>query len=785
MARSRLPLRYLGERLILSDDQAWAWFAVPTISYDFLSDDQRTGLLSATVTALAGLSGTECHLLVAPHAYDADRWAAELDEQTHQPAPGWDGYLSTLVGHLSRGEFSQRRVFLGVALGRRSRPGGRLLDRLHGAAGMDDPSVSAREIARWKAKADAVERTLGSSALRARGARTEELRWLVQRAFWRGLVGPPAVASHGSPWGRGELAMLAESTIRNGYRSLIVEQPGGSAHVAFLAAARFPDVMAHPGAEWLYLCDALGFPVEASLRFRLVPPAQAAADAARKLAEASEQTRHIAGTSADVPLALLETTEQARMLEYAVTKEGLPLVYGWPRLVVAGRSAEELAERVDYVVEAYRDLGIDLARPAGDQLSLFLEALPADRVRVRAYEQRQALVTLAGGMFMATTDLGDRRGPYIGETTGRTRAPVHYDPLAAAERNLPTAVAITGAPGGGKTHLAQLLLYQLAMRGAWGLMVDPKNEAGALAELAGLPDVHLLRLGPDQKGLLDPFAVAATPAEAALLAADVLRLLLPPGLSAEQESALLHACRRESEVAAPHLGGVVAWLMDSADPAGMTLVETIRSVAGLPLAQLCFGARGSQPLTPAGRLQIIQLQGVSFPDAGVSAAEYTVADRLAVAVMYLVATLAGRLADAARAQAKVIVLDEAWALTGSRQGRALVQRLARTGRSKNIALLLVSQNAADFLGPEIQNNFSAKFAFRSTQEEEVRAVLKLLGAQASDEHIATVRTLGNGECIFADADGRIGTVSIDLVLPALATAFDTTPHRVLAPQPAS
>lgn len=783
MGRSRLPVRYLGDRLALSDDQAWAWFRIPTVSYDFLSDDQRAGLLSATVTALAGLGGTECHLLVAPYAYDAEHWAEELDEQTRRPAPGWDGYLSTLASHLSRGEFSQRRVFLGVALGRRSRTGGRLLDRLHGVAGMEDHSVAPREIARWSAKADAVERALSSSALRARGARVDELCWLVQRAFWRGLSGPPPVASPGRPWGRGELVMLAESTIRNGYRSLVVEQPGGSAHVAFLAAARFPEVMVHPGAEWLYLCDALGFPVEASLRFRLVPPAQAAADAARTLAEASEQTRHIAGTSADVPLALLETTEQARMLEYAVTKEGLPLVYGWPRLVVAGRSADELTERVEYVVEAYRDLGIDLARPAGDQLSLFLEALPADRVRVRAYEQRQALVTLAGGMFMATTELGDRHGPYIGETTGRTRAPVHYDPVTAAARNMPTAVAITGAPGGGKTHLAQLLLYQLALRGAWGLMVDPKNEAGGLAGLAGLPDVHLLPLGPSEEGLLDPFAVAATPSEAALLAADVLRLLLPPGLSAEQESALLHACRRESRVGAPHLGGVVDWLADHREPAGRQLVETIRSVAELPLARLCFGPRGSQPLTPAGRLQIIQLQGVSFPDAGVSAADYTVADRLAVAVMYLVATLAGRLADASRAQAKVIVLDEAWALTGSRQGRALVQRLARTGRSKNIALLLVSQNAADFLGPEIQNNFSAKFAFRSTQEDEVRAVLKLLGAEPSTEHIATVRTLSNGECIFADVDGRIGTVSIDLVVPALATAFDTTPRLLAARQP--
>lgn len=781
MSRSRLPLRYLGDRLALSDDQAWAWFRIPTVSYDLLSEGERTSLLYGAVGALAGLSGSECHLLVVPYAYDAEQWAAELDELTDRPAPGWDGYLATLTAHLSSGQFSQRRVYLGVALGRRARSHG-LLDRVHRAAGLDDPSVSRREVERWSARVDTLERVLSSSELQAAGAGVDELRWLVQRGFWRGLAGPPGAASPSQPWGRGEVAALAESTVHNGYRCLVVEQPGDSAHVAFLAAARFPDVMTHPGSEWLYHCDALGFPVEVSVRFRLVPPGQASADAARKLAEASEQARHIAGTSADVPLALLETTEQARQLEYAVTKEGLPLVYGWPRFAVAARSAEELDSRVDYLVEAYRDLGIELARPAGDQLSLFLESLPADRLRVRAYEQRQALVTLAGGMFMATTDLGDRHGPYIGETTGRTRAPVNYDPLAAARRNLPTAVAITGAPGGGKTHLAELLLYQLALRGAWGLLVDPKNEAGGLAELAELPDVRVLRLGPDQEGLLDPYAVAATPEEGSLLAADVLRLLLPPGLGTEHESLLLHACRRESEVERPHLAGVVGWLSESGGPGGRQLAETVRSVERLPLARLCFAPRGTEPLTPEGRLLVLQLQGITFPDAGVSPSDYTLSDRLAVAVMYLVTTLAGRLADAAKAQAKVIALDEAWALTGSRQGRALVQRLARTGRSKNTALLLVSQNAADFLGPEIQNNFSAKFAFRSTQEDEILAVLRLLGADPSAEHIGTVRSLSNGECLFADLDGRIGTVRIDLVLPDLARAFDTTPRPASAPR---
>jgi hypothetical protein len=788
MTSSRFPVRAVTDRLVITDETAWAWFSIPTVSYEFLSVGERDALLATTTLALAGLSGAECHLLAVPDAYAVDRWATELDGSTARPAPGWSSYLAALTDHLAVGEFWRRRIYFGVLLGRRSRSGGPRQPRSQRRAGLPAPTVMAAELDRWQSKADPVERVLAGSALRAGPVGAAELRWLVRRSFWRGLedLAPddPAVPV----LTRAEADALAVSRLRNSYRSLVLRQDGPDgdveAHMAFLAASRFPDVMTHPGSEWLYHCEALGFPVEASVRFRLVPPRQASQDAARKLAEASDQARHISGTSADLPLALLETTQRARQLEYAVTKEGLPLSYGWPRFAVAAPSARELEVRVGELIETYRDLGIELTRPGGDQLSLMLEAIPGDRVRIKAYEQRQALVTLAAGMFMATTELGDGAGPYIGETTGRTRGPVHFDPLRAAQRNLPTAVAITGQPGAGKTHLAELLLYQLALRGAWGLMIDPKDEADGLAGLPGIGNVRVLRVGAEQQGLLDPFAVAEDRARGALLAADVLRLLVPGDLSAEHEAALLEACRLEADALWPSLNGVADRLVTGSASARQ-LGETIRTVGRLPLARLCFASFGGQPLVPDDHLTILQLQGLSVPDAGTPTRDYTLADRLSVAVMYLVTVFAGRLADASRSQAKAIVIDEAWALTASRQGRSLVQRLARTGRSKNTALLLVSQNAADFLGPEVQNNFSAKFAFRSTQAEEVGAVCRLLGVEPTAEHERVIRTLGNGECVFSDPDGRVGTVQVDLVLPELAAAFDTTPHALPPSPPAA
>jgi hypothetical protein len=104
--------------------------------------------------------------------------------------------------------------------------------------------------------------------------------------------------------------------------------------VASFAFARFPDELPLPGGEWLYLCNRLGYPLDASVRLQIVPPRQGAADAAAKFAAANDQLRHIEEAGADVPLALLEAAGRAKTLEHAITKEQAPLVYTWPRLTV-------------------------------------------------------------------------------------------------------------------------------------------------------------------------------------------------------------------------------------------------------------------------------------------------------------------------------------------------------------------------------------------------------------------------------------------------------------------
>src|SRR5262249_37055532 len=156
----------------------------------------------------------------------------------------------------------------------------------------------------------------------------------------------------------------------------------------------------------------------------------------------------------------------------------------------------------------YQDLGVELVRPSGDQLSLFLEAMPGDRVRVSAYEQRMESVTLAGSMYAASPELGDAGGPYLGYTTAGSRTMVTLDPLAAARRDRPTGMSLTGEPGSGKTNTALKLLHDARLRGAWAVAIAQKEEdVSGLSRLPGMEPVQLIRPDGRYEGMLDPFRI--------------------------------------------------------------------------------------------------------------------------------------------------------------------------------------------------------------------------------------------------------------------------------------
>ncbi|GII85965.1 hypothetical protein Ssi03_39550 [Sphaerisporangium siamense] len=788
-------MRYFDDRILLTDSSAWAYFRLPTVSYEFVTPEEREALATNITIALAAIRmpDAEVHLRVAHRAYPAAEWAMALNA-TSDEGDGWREYLEDMYRHVWAKDFWTKEVYLGVRLGPRgAQLGTGVLAQLFGlyqrgesALGMEDDQVPAGEITKWTDQAERLGRALGSSALYARHATSGELAWLFRHAASGSLGDPPSSATPSRRWGKGEVESLVEGQIHNGRSFLRIEQPTGDSYVAHLSFARFPDLMPFPDGEpWLHFVDQLPFPVEVSSRMRLIPPVKASKDVARKLAHARDMDIHIREAGAEAPIALAEQIDAARMLEHGITKERLPFVYGWHRLIVAAPTEEMCVQRVEAVVEHYRDMGIDIVNSTGDQFSLFCEALPGEKVRVNAYAQRQPLRTIAGGMATATVDLGDRidesgagwAGPYIGETLGRARSIVHFDPLVAATRNRPTAIAITGEPGGGKTTLALLLIYQMALRGVTVAVIDPKGDAESLVQLLQKRGrkARIIPLGSAAPGLLDPFSFGDDIAAKKTMATETLRLLLPR-MSEERESAMIQAVSTVSNGADPSLGKVVDHLEQSEDPASKNLGAVLRSMAEMHLARLCFDPSGGDQIDSEGWTTVFTLGGLTLPDVATARDDYSYEQRLSVALLYLVSQFARRLMNGLDRRApKAIFLDEAWAITSTPEGAKLVPEVSRMGRSRNTALVLVSQNAGDLLNEQVTNCLSSVFAFRSTERVEVDSVMALLGVEASEEHKGALRSLGNGECVFRDLDGRAGRIGVDLISEELLRWLDTNP----------
>jgi AAA-like domain len=254
-------------------------------------------------------------------------------------------------------------------------------------------------------------------------------------------------------------------------------------------------------------------------------------------------------------------------------------------------------------------------------------------------------------------------------------------------------------------------------------------------------------------------------------------------MSEERESAMIQAVGVVAGEDRPSLGKVVRHLEEAEDPASKNLGAVLASMSEMRLARLCFAPSGGDQIDAAGWTTVFTLAGLSLPDAGVPRDDFSYEQRLSVALLYLVSQFARRLLNGMSPRTpKAIFLDEAWAITSTPQGAKLIPEVSRMGRSRNTALILVSQNAGDLLNEQVTNCISGVFAFRSSERVEVANVMALLGVEPSDEHKAVLRGLGNGEAIFRDLDGRAGRIGVDLISDDLRKWLDTNPTRARSPE---
>jgi hypothetical protein len=444
-------------------------------------------------------------------------------------------------------------------------------------------------------------------------------------------------------------------------------------------------------------------------------------------------------------------------------------------LAVGAPDRDELERRVGVLREQFG--GVTLYRPRGLQRQLYLDHLPraADGGSTPDYEQQMTVEQFGGLMPTATSKLGSSKGIYLGWSPTAGGRPILYDPTEASRTARPAAVLCVGTTGSGKTNAAEAIAFGAQRRGSLIIDVDPRPDHGfdRVPELEGQVDVLELSGAAEHRGALDPLAIAPVDMREEVASSYLLELLREP--SSSWENAIQRAVRDALKAGENNLLAVVRRLREGDSEAAREAGEALDVISDFGLARLGFGSGDAAEVRIGDRpVTTIRTPGLTLPEPGASRETYSRSERVSVATLALVAALVLRLVGEDRSRHKVVIIDEAWFLLTSRQGRALLDRLTRLARSSNATILLISQKIGDVADLSALVGFYCLFCPESPSEAE--RGLDLIGLDPKYAALSSqMREFRTGLCLVRDLDGRIGIAQVDLVFESLTQGFDTTP----------
>jgi hypothetical protein len=813
----QFPLVYFEQNLVLNArHEVWALYKLHPWHYEHLSGSARLGLLWRLSRFFWELEDCAGQVMMIPRTRPAGQRLQLLKAGLNGPlSEAGARYCDEAAAHLKTARDGvEYEHYLALKLPRTGEPArtwpflkSLVLEPkrwVEETLGVSPPRLLSYEMESYLQREEALFGRL-SRVVQATRLEPAQIGWLIQRGFWRGIGEPPARAGWApdttaaqGPEGtielrpeRSEILTLTEGEMDLRHpRRVAMTQVTGDGEVtgltSFCYISALPDELTFPGTEWLYRLEDLPFPVEVSIRWSNIGHEDALAVVRRKRLEIQDQDQHTRRAGEEVPLALLDAQEQVAALEHDLKQRRFPTALTSVCLAVSAREERALLEQIQQLRSHFSTFQIGMEVPAGDQLSAFVDALPGAPAGPSAYAHRVPPEVLAGSMFLGTRALGDASGAYIGRT-GVLRRPVYLDPALPPAINRSASIAFLGSLGGGKSFAANLLTYlAVVVGGAQALVLDPKGERTGwltdLPELQGHLRVVTLGSRPEDTGKLDPFIMWRGMEDQDLretgnMAVSLLSFLANLQTGDRRFLALMQAVEQVSDEPNPALGKVVDRLAElgRADPEVATLAEYYRALSRRAYANLIFGRGDEAGLDLAHRMNVLQLQHLVMPPAGKPREEFSLEELLSVALMHAVTGFATQFTRRDRETFKIVLLDEAWALLASSQGRSLVSHLLRTGRAMNNAVYLVSQNVADLLDETVKNNIGAKFIFRSYDQQEIAKVLQFLNLEPEQENILALRQLETGQAMFQDLQGRVGVVTLDAIFPHLARAFDTRP----------
>ena len=550
--------------------------------------------------------------------------------------------------------------------------------------------------------------------------------------------------------------------IEESQRYIRLEHEDSESFVSYFTVNAIVGELDFPSSEIFYFQQQqFTFPVDTSMNVEIVGNRKALSTVRNKKKELKDLDNHAYQSGSETSSNVVDALDSVDELETDLDQSKESMYKLSYVIRVSAPDLDELKRRCDEVKDFYDDLNVKLVRPAGDMLGLHSEFLPASKRYINDYVQYVKSDFLAGLGFGATQQLGENTGIYIGYSvdTGRN---VYLQPSLASQGVKGTvtnalASAFVGSLGGGKSFCNNLIVYYSVLFGGQAVILDPKSERGnwkeTLPEIAH--EINIVNLTSDKEnaGLLDPFVIMKNVKDAESLAIDILTFLT--GISSrdgEKFPVLRKAVRAVTQSDQRGLLHVIDELRREDTAIARNIADHIDSFTDYDFAHLLF-SDGSvkNAISLDNQLNIIQVADLVLPDKDTTFEEYTTIELLSVAMLIVISTFALDFIHSDRSIFKIVDLDEAWAFLNVAQGETLSNK-------------------------SLKNNIGLKFAFRSTDINEIKQTLEFFGIDKDDENNQKrLRDLENGQCLLQDLYGRVGVVQIHPVFEELLHAFDTRP----------
>ena len=584
-----------------------------------------------------------------------------------------------------------------------------------------------------------------------------------------------------------DLIRPTRCVVEESQRYLRLEHEDSESYVSYFTVNAIVGELDFPSSEIFYFQQQqFTFPVDTSMNVEIDGNKKALTTVRNKKKELKDLDNHAYQAGNETSSNVVEALDSVDELETDLDQSKESMYKLSYVIRVSAPDLDELKRRCDEVKDFYDDLNVKLVRPAGDMMGLHGEFLPASKRYINDYIQYVKSDFLAGLGFGATQMLGENTGIYIGYSvdTGRN---VYLQPSLASQGVKGTvtnalASAFVGSLGGGKSFCNNLLVYYSVLFGGQAVILDPKSERGnwkeTLPEIA--EEINIVNITSDSsnQGLLDPYVIMKDVKDAESLAIDILTFLT--GISSrdgEKFPVLRKAVRTVSQNQNHGLLQVIEELRKEDNAVSRNIADHIESFTDYDFAQLLFSDGSVEnAISLDNQLNIIQVADLVLPDKDTTFEEYTTIELLSVSILIVISTFALDFIHSDRSIFKIVDLDEAWAFLNVAQGETLSNKLVRAGRAMNAGVYFVTQSSGDVSKESLKNNIGLKFAFRSTDTNEIKQTLEFFGLDSEDENNQKrLRDLENGQCLMQDLYGRVGVVQIHPVFVELLHAFDTRP----------